>query len=431
MQFLRDFRSAITVTVVVAGLGYFVDLFDITLFGVMRTISLLEIGPHATAGELYHWGLRIYNAQMLGLMIGGLIWGPLADRRGRLSVMMGSILLYSLANFANAFVWNFEGYMICRFLGGIGLAGELGAAITLVAESLPKEKRGFGTTTVAALGMLGIAAAALMGQIVPWRYAYALGGVMGLALLGTRLKVHESALFERTTAIGQTSRLRLLFTRGRFKKYLTCIAIGVPVYFTTGWLFTFAPELTKAADGSNTVSAATATLIGSFGLALGDLLSGLLSQRLKSRRQAVAISISIGLVLLWAYFAIETGTHEHGSAFRSGALYALTFLIGTCVGYWAVLITLSAESFGTDLRGTVATTVPNFVRGSALIAIALASLFQWIFERSFGFATDSHVGAFVAGTLIFGVALVCVVSIEETFSRDLDYRESVAAHKPS
>lgn len=405
MKFLRDLRSVLNLTVLVAGLGYFVDLFDITLFGVVRGASLRDIGL-TDPKEILDQGIFIYNCQMVGMMVGGLLWGILADRRGRLSVMFGSILLYSFANIANAFAWDVTSYAVLRFLGGVGLAGELGAAITLVAESLPIEKRGLGTTIVATLGMLGIVAAALIGQHLNWKTAYLTGGVMGLALLFARFKVSESELFTKKTDPSRANPL-LLLQGGRFLKYLYCILIGVPIYFTTGVLFTFAPELTVGLNVQGTVTAANAILYGSIGLTLGDLLAGLFSQWLKSRKRAVALNLIAGMGLMLLYGLVPGLT--------STAIYVLSFFIGITVGYWAVLVTMAAEQFGTNIRATVATTVPNFVRGSAaLVVIGFKYLKDEMPVAS---------AALLIGCICFGLALLALTRMEETFHRNLDYEE--------
>lgn len=405
MKFLRDLRSVLNLTVLVAGLGYFVDLFDITLFGVVRSASLKDLGISDPA-EILSKGVLLYNCQMAGMMIGGLIWGTLGDKRGRLSVMFGSILLYSFANIGNAFAWDVTSYAVFRFLGGLGLAGELGAAITLVAESLPKEKRGLGTTIVATLGMLGIVAAALIGQLLTWKTAYLTGGVMGLALLFARFHVSESELFSKKTDSSRANPL-LLLQGGRFVKYISCILIGVPIYFTTGVLFTFAPELTKGLNVQGEVTAANAILFGSIGLTIGDLLSGLFSQWLKSRKRAVGLNLTVGFGLMLVYVLIPGLT--------STIIYILSFLIGITVGYWAVLVTMAAEQFGTNIRATAATTVPNFVRGSAVFATS--GFLALKIERG------SASAALIVGGICFGLALLALTQIEETFSRDLDYEE--------
>ncbi|MFP2924185.1 MFS transporter [Pyxidicoccus sp. 3LG] len=411
MKFLRDLRSVLNLTVLVAGLGYFVDLFDITLFGVVRVASLKDLGITDPA-EILQKGLLIYNAQMIGMMVGGLLWGVLADKRGRLSVMFGSILLYSFANLANAFVWDVTGYAICRFLGGVGLAGELGAAITLVAESLPKEKRGLGTTIVATLGMLGIVAAAFVGQHLTWKVAYITGGVMGIALLFARFKVSESELFSKKTDPSRANPF-LVLQGGRFLKYICCILIGVPIYFTTGILFTFAPELTAGLGVKGTVTAGNAILYGSIGLTLGDLLAGVFSQWLKSRKRAVGLNLVAGFGLMLFYTLVPGLT--------STSVYVLSFFMGITVGYWAVLVTMAAEQFGTNIRGTVATTVPNFVRGSAALA---ASGFAYL-KGPQGMTVGN--AALLVGCLCFGFALLALLRLEETFHRDLDYEETAGS----
>jgi putative MFS transporter len=410
MKFLRELRSVLNLTVVVAGLGYFVDLFDITLYGVVRVSSLKDLGLNDQ--QIFDQGANIYTYQMVGMMIGGLIWGVLADKRGRLSVMFGSILLYSFANIANYFVWDVTSYAVCRFLGGIGLAGELGAAITLVAESLPKEKRGLGTTIVATLGMLGILAAALVAEYIPWRWAYLAGGVMGLLLLVARFKVSESELFAKKSHTARADPM-LLLQGGRFPKYIFCILVGVPVYFTTGALFSFSVELAKGLNIQGAVTASKAILFGSIGLTAGDLLAGLLSQWFKSRKRAVGAHLGVGFVLVLVYILAPGLT--------STGIYVLCLLLGVSVGYWAVFVTMSAEQFGTNIRGTVATTVPNFVRGSAaLIVFGYKELASHISVSS---------AALAVGVICFALALVALSRMEETFSRDLDYEETSAGAK--
>lgn len=410
MSLIRDLRSVLNFTVIVAGLGYFVDLFDITLFGVVRVASLRDLGITDPA-EILSSGLVIYNSQMAGMMIGGILWGVIGDRRGRLSVLFGSILLYSFANIASAFVWSVPSYAVFRFLGGVGLAGELGAAITLVSESLPREKRGLGTTIVAALGMLGIVAAALIGQLLHWKVAYIMGGIMGMLLLVARFRISESAMFAK--AAHGTANPFLVFSGGRFRKYLSCILIGVPIYFTTGILFTFAPELTAGLGVKGTVTAGNAILFGSVGLTLGDILAGLISQWLGSRKRAIAMGLVAGYSLMLVYV--------FASGLTSTAIYVLSFLIGITVGYWAVLVTMAAEQFGTNIRATVATTVPNFVRGSAVFA---ASLFAYLKNQ-----ITVPQAALAVGTICFGVALLALTQVDETFSRDLDYEEGLAVPK--
>jgi MFS transporter, putative metabolite:H+ symporter len=402
-RLFTEFRSVWSLTVVIAGLGYFVDSFDLSLYAVVRQSSLNAIGI-TDPGAVLSAGLTIYNAQMAGLMLGGVGWGLLADRRGRVSVLFGSILLYSLASIANAFVRDVPTYALCRFVAGVGLAGELGAAITLVAEQLPAGQRGVGTTVVATMGLLGVTAAALFGQRLHWQATYIVGGVMGLLLLVARLQLAESTLFTRA-AQSTPPRWRSLLQRGRWTRYTACVLVGVPMYFATGVLLTFAPEIAAGLKINGPVSAANAILFGSIGLAMGDLVSGLLSQRLRSRKKVLAICLLVAFGLTVLYTQL--------SGLTPGVLYALNFLISATVGYWAVLLTLSAEQFGTNVRGLVATTVPNFVRGSALFA---ASGFGALKTRM-----PVPWAALTIAAVCFAVAALALTQLDETFDRDLDY----------
>ncbi|MFZ4402607.1 MAG: MFS transporter [Pseudobdellovibrionaceae bacterium] len=407
MKIIKEIKSVLNLTVIVAGLGYFVDLFDIALFGVVRVSSLKALGL-SDPNELLSAGLHIYNMQMLGMMLGGLLWGIIADKKGRLSVMFASILLYSLGNIANAFVTNIEAYAICRFITGFGLAGELGAAITLVAESLPIKSRGLGTTVVATLGLLGSVTASWVGQHLDWKTAYIVGGVLGLLLLLTRFKMFESNMFDKSSADSVVKGdLRLLFKSKRWLRYLYCIALGVPIYFVTGILFTFSPELAKGLGVQGDVVAGQAIFYGSIGLTLGDFMSGLLSQHLQSRKKAVAVSLLIALLAMFVYLLRPNSSPSE--------IYILCFVLGLAAGYWAVLVTMAAEQFGTNIRGTVATTVPNFVRGSAVITI---SIFTYL--KSY---MSLQSAAIVVGLGCFILAFAALYKMEETFNKDLDYTE--------
>jgi putative MFS transporter len=405
---LRDIKECANLTVIIASLGYFVDLFDITLFGVVRTASLKDLGLTDPA-QILSDGIFIYNAGMIGMMVGGVLWGILGDKKGRLSVLFASILLYSISNLANAFVWDVNSYAFCRFLGGLGLAGELGAAITLVSESLPKEKRGIGTTIVATCGMLGIVAAAMIGQLMTWKFAYILGGVMGLGLLMARIKMHESSLFASIASASTAVRgnFWMLFQGSRLVRYLSCIAIGIPIYYTTGVLWTFAPELTAGLNVQGPVTAGNAILLGSVGLTIGDLLSGLLSQLLQSRKKAVGICLSIAFAAM-AFYTLSEGL-------TNTVVYACCMITGLAVGYWAVLVTIAAEQFGTNLRATVATTIPNFVRGSAVfVTLAFSSIKKTM---------PTPQAAFMVGAVCFALAALGLWAVKESFHRDLNFME--------
>lgn len=399
--------TILNANVIVAALGYFVDIYDLLLFGIVRVASLKSIG--VPDEELLQKGIFLINSQMFGMLVGGLLWGVLGDKRGRLSVLFGSIFLYSIANIANAFVGDVTTYGILRFLAGVGLAGELGAAITLVSETMSKEHRGYGTTIVASVGILGAVLAALIGDYFEWKTAYIIGGCMGLALLVLRISMYESGMFQQVKE-SQVSKgdLRMLLSPfSRFVKYLRCVLIGIPVWFVVGILVTFSPELGKALDIVDPISAGKAIMFCYLGLSLGDFASGVSSQLLKTRKKIVIASVLLSLVLTFLYV--------NASGISSTTFYALCAALGFSVGYWAVFVTIAAEQFGTNLRATVATSVPNLVRGSV---VPLTLSFR---------ALSNHISllnsALVVGVVSAAIALISAYFMHETFGKDLEYLE--------
>lgn len=395
--------------VIVAGLGYFVDVYDLIVFSVVRMSSLRDLG--LTGDALTQNGVLLLNMQLGGMLLGGIAWGMLGDKKGRLSILFGSILLYSLANIANAFVTDVPQYAICRFLAGIGLAGEIGAGITLVSELLPKEKRGIGTMVVASLGVMGGFTASLVGDSFHWQTAYIVGGCMGLALLVLRFSVVESGLFK---AIGQRSDLQrgsltLLFSsKDRIKRFACCTLLGLPLWFVVGLILTFAPEIGRELGFKNELKTSGAILYFYGGLVVGDIGSGLLSQWLRSRRKALYICISATLVTTLTLLNLPGGEND-------AVFYWICGLLGTFGGYWAVFLTTTAESFGTNLRATVTTSVPNLVRGGAIL---LSSLFAAM-KGTFGVVTSLEIIA----VMTFTAGLVAVWALRETFAVDLNYLE--------
>ncbi len=395
------------VPILVAALGYFVDIYDLILFSIVRVPSLTALGVSGEA--LLESGVLLLNMQMAGMLAGGVAWGIMGDRRGRLSVLFGSIVLYSLANLANAFVQDVPTYAALRFIAGLGLAGELGAGITLVSEILPKEVRGYGTTVVATVGIMGAVVAVLVGDTFDWRVAYIVGGVMGLALLVLRIGVYESGLFEgvRQTAAVRGNFLALFATAQRARRYLSVVLVGLPIWYVVGILITFAPELGAALGVSPAPRAARAVLFAYLGLTVGDLASGLLSQWLRSRRRALAIFIGLTVAFVLLYFAPFEKTLR--------GFYGICFALGVATGYWAVFVTVASEQFGTNLRATATTTAPNFVRG-AVVPVTL--LFQALREP-LGLAN----AGLLVGLLTLAVAIVALWGLPETFGRDLDFVE--------
>ncbi|HEX2962747.1 MAG TPA: MFS transporter, partial [Ignavibacteriales bacterium] len=355
---LDDIKALMNITIIVSALGYFVDMYDLLLFGIVRVPSLKSIG--VTGDALVSTGVYLLNMQMIGMLIGGIIWGILGDKKGRISVLFGSIFLYSVANIANAFVKTPDTYALMRFLAGVGLAGELGAAVTLVSETLPQRLRGYGTAIVASVGILGSVTAALVGDFLPWTTAYIVGGCLGFLLLVLRIKMFESGMYSSIKAMNvrKGDFLSLFTSRKRLFKYLQCILIGLPTWFVVGVLITFSPEFGRKLGITGPISAGSAIMFTYLGLVLGDILSGFGSQIIKSRKKVVYTFLAMTTVLVVVYL------YSYGAS--PTYFYALCLLIGISIGYWAVFVTIASEQFGTNLRATVTTTVPNFVRGSTV-----------------------------------------------------------------
>lgn len=403
----QSIDRAAFLTVLVAALGYFVDIFDLLLFSIVRVESLKSLGVAQT--DILPVGIFLINCQMAGLLIGGIAWGMLGDRRGRVSVLLGSILLYSIANIANGFVSTVEQYAALRFIAGIGLAGELGAGVTLACELLPRKWRGLGTTFIATIGVLGATAAAVIAGLVDWRMAYITGGLMGLVLLALRFNVRESGLYQELPAQTSRGNFMILLTRwSLLKKYIAVILVGAPLWGVIGLFITFTPEFAKDFGMSVLPTAGKAVFFCYLGVAFGDLFSGLISQYLQSRRKAVAIFLSALIVTIGIHVLVR---HDSLNLY-----YAFCFLIGISAGYWAMFVQMGAEQFGTNIRATAATSIPNFVRA---LTIPMTAGFHALIPV-FG-VTGS--GLFVIGTAIL-LAFIALATLRETFAVDLDYVET-------
>ena len=400
-------RQLIQIPVIVAALGYFVDIYDLLLFSIVRIQSLKSLGVSET--NLLNDGVYLINMQMGGLLIGGILWGILGDKRGRISVLFGSILIYSIANIANGFVTSVDQYALLRLIAGIGLAGELGVGITLVAEVLPKEIRGYGTSLVAGIGMLGAVLAYFIAEHFQWRIAYFIGGGLGLLLLFMRVKVFESGIFNKAKekSVSRGNFFQLFSSVKQFSKYLRCILIGIPVWYVAGILMTFSPEFGKALNLDTPIVAGKAVMWEYIGLVVGDISSGLLSQYFRSRKKVVLLFILLASALVAVYLFVPLQS--------SSLFYAVCVALGVAAGYWALFVTIAAEQFGTNLRATVATSVPNFVRGSMII---MTPMFIF-FKDQFGILP----GAGLLGLLAMGIALIGLLNMEETFGKDLNYIE--------
>lgn len=408
-------HSVLNIAVIVGALGYFVDIYDLLLFSIIRVPSLKSLGLNGD--QIAVQGLHIINIQMLGLLVGGIIWGVLGDKKGRLKVLYASIILYSLGNIANGFVQTVEQYAVVRFITGLGLAGELGAGITLVSELLPKEKRGIGTSLVAGIGLTGAVFAFFIKEHFVkadnsgWRICYFIGGALGFLLLLLRVGVLESGMFK---SIEQTNvskgNFLMLFSNGkRLKKYLTAILIGLPTWYVIGILITFSDKFGKEMNVQGAVDPGKAVMFAYAAISIGDIAVGFISQAFKSRKKAVYLFYAItALSIIWFF-------NLNGQ--NVSTLYVVAALLGFGTGFWAVFVTMAAEQFGTNIRATVATTVPNMVRGS----LNLVSLLFTSLQGSFGYLKSG----WVTGVVVLVIAVISLIFTEETYGKDLNYIETI------
>ncbi|GAA4411596.1 MFS transporter [Nibrella viscosa] len=403
-----SYRSLFSLPVVVAALGYFVDVYDLLLFNIVRVPSLKDL--NLSEADISLIGGRIYNWQQAGLLIGGVLWGVLGDKRGRLSVLFGSIITYSVANIACSFVQDPQMYALLRFIAGLGLAGELGAGITLVSEILPKELRGFGSSLVAGVGLMGAVVAYFTVTLFDWRTTYLVGGGLGVVLLLLRVSVFESGMYlqMKQEAVGRGSLRILLFTnRRRLSAYLHCMGLAVPTYFVIGILATFGNEFGQALGIPEPILPGRCVMYTYIGMVVGDLLSGPLSQWMRSRRWA--IGLMMGLTAAFVGIYLFTGIQS------AGLFYATCTGLGFAIGYIALFLTVTAEHFGTNLRATATTSVANNVRATTLLTIPA---FQML-KPALGVI---GAGA-VVGMVCFLVGFWSLTRIDETFGKDLEYTE--------
>ena len=403
------FKNPVHFVILVASLGYFVDIYDLLLFGIIRMPSLKSLG--LSGDELMSNGETILKWQMFGLLIGGIVWGVMGDKKGRLSVLFGSILLYSLANIANGFVQTVDQYKWVRFIAGIGLAGELGAGITLVAEMVSKEKRGIATSIVAGIGLSGAVFAFIIKQNFEWRICYFIGGGMGFLLLLLRLSVYESGIFQNIKATDiQRGNFFLLFSKKeRFKRYMNNILIGLPTWLIIGVLVTFSNEFGKQMGIKETIDPGKSIMFAYVMISIGDLSVGFISNWLKSRKKALYLFFGITVFFIILYFtALWNGT--------AAGMYMVCAGLGLGTGYWAIFVTMGAEEFGTNLRATAATTIPNMVRG--LLAILILPLFEFL-RHYFSYLN----AGLITSILIMLIGIIALVNIKETFGKELDFVE--------
>lgn len=411
----KSFDKKLGLTILVASLGYFVDIYDLQLFNIVSKESLRGIGI-TDENLIKTLDYSLFLWQMSGIILGGLIWGILGDKRGRKKILFGSILIYSLANIANAFVTNVEAYSIIRFITGIGLAGELGAAVTLINESMSKEKRGVGTMIIVTMGALGAVAAVGIHNIqfsffglASWQTSYIIGGCLGLLLLFMRFQTFESEMFDNVEKqkVQRGNFFMLFKTKDRALRYLSCIAIGLPVWFCVGLLIKFSEKFASVLEVDGTINPTTCIIFCYLGLSGGDLISGFISQFMKSRKKIIFFYLGT-TIFISLYFLL---VHHHSV----NTFYALSALLGATTGYWVLFVSNAAEQFGTNIRSTVASTVPNFVRGST---VPIVLTFKYI-EPSFGVINS----ALIIGGVTIGIAAIALAYLPETYGKNLNFIE--------
>lgn len=406
-------QKILNTTVIVAALGYFVDVYDLILFLVIGKQSIADINPQWVdqPAIILQQFQHLLDIQMLGMLIGGIAWGIIGDKKGRLAVLFGSIILYSLANLANAFVTDMQTYAVLRFIAGFGLAGELGAGICLVAELMDKNRRGIGTMIVASVGVAGAIAAALVAEFTSWQNSYIIGGVLGLGLLVLRIGTYESAMFKKEHApdIRQGNFFMMFATRERFLRLLKTILLGLPVWFVIGLLVARAPEIAKTLNVNGSIAQNLCILLAYSGLVIGDLTSGTASQLMRSRKKAFGLFYTICTLMIFVYLNLNDVS--------STVFYTAIFLLGFSVGFWALFVTNASEQFGINLRATSAISVPNFARGS-LVPIA------WVYSLVVAANSGDIITSFMwVGAGIMIITFIALYFVRETFATDLDFYE--------
>lgn len=402
----------LSLPVIVAALGYFVDIYDLLLFTIVKKSSMLGVG--ATDASLLTDSTRVINWQMFGLLIGGIVWGILGDKKGRLSVLFGSIVLYSIANIITGYVQTVDQYAACRFLAGLGLAGELGAGITLVSEILPKNKRGIGTSLVAGIGLFGAVFAYFTYRLTnDWRLCYKIGGALGVGLLLLRISVAESGMFKQVQEqkISKGNIFLFFSSAKRFKKYALAVLIGLPTWYVIGILVNQSDRFAKAMYGSTTLDSGRSIMFAYVAIAIGDILIGLISQLFKSRKKALLLFYILCIISLFLFFSTVNNSDAR--------MYAICAVLGFSTGFWAIFVTMGAEQFGTNLRATAATTIPNVVRG---ILPLINMMFLDLFQKAWGWNLVKS--GVITGVIVMIVTLIAYYFTEETFHKDLNYLET-------
>jgi MFS transporter, putative metabolite:H+ symporter len=404
-------NKALALGIIVSALGFFVDLYDIMALGAVGEASLKSIG--ITDKALLEKGVTtLQNWQMGGMVIGGFLWGIIGDKYGRLKVLFGSIILYSLFTLLNAFVLNLNQYVICRFIAGIGLAGELGAGITLVSEQMQKEKRGLGPAIIAGFGVLGAIVAVFISKIYNWQTVFIVGGVLGFCLLILRVGVVESGLFKITqhTKVSKGNFLIILRNKNYLKKFICILLVGIPGWYANGILIQLTPYVSESMGMTVIPSKGTVIIYFFIALCVGDIMGGVISQWLKSRKKSIYLFLSLHAVMLLLFFTIgKTSVQVYYTIFAG---------IGFSVGFVIQLFTLAAENFGTNIRTLVTSSGLNLVR-AWVIPCSLA--YTWLNNN---FTILKWQSAAAIGFVAIVLALFALRQLDETFDNDLEFESA-------
>jgi MFS family permease len=406
-------NNKVFLTIIIAALGYFVDIYELLLFSIVRKPSLIGIGVVDSPIPMLEASTRVINWQMFGLLLGGILWGVLGDKRGRLSVLFGSILLYSIANFATGYVQTVDQYAMARFWAGIGLAGELGAGITLVSELMPRSRRGLGTSLVAGIGLLGAVFAYFIYKITnDWRLCYKIGGVLGIGLLLLRVSIVESLMYvkAKNTSVQRGNFFMFFNNKERFRKYILAILIGLPTWYVIGILMNYSNRFAAELYEGSQIDSGKATMFGYIGISLGDIAIGFVSQYFRSRKKALYIFYALTILSCVLFFSPLNQSDV--------TMYTYCGMLGFSCGFWAIFVTMGAEQFGTNLRATAATTIPNMVRGALPL---MNLLFLDIFQESLKW--DLRMSGIITGLLVIIIALVAAWFTQETFRKKLNFFE--------
>lgn len=392
-------------TVLVVALGYYVDAYDLLVMSAVRKPSLLSLG--VPESETLNIGLSLLNYQLVGLMIGGVMWGVIADKYGRKKALFGSILIYSFANIANGYINSVNMYYWLRIIAGFGLAGELGVGISLITENVAKERRTISTAIVSFFGMLGASTGGWFGSIFEWQNCFLIGGFAGLLLLLLRLKVEESVMFNeiKDKNVSKGNIWMIIKNPKTLLTYFFCTLAGAASILFIGVFIQSTPELGKLFNLN--ITAGIALIWYYLGASVSEIIAGLLSKLLKERKAPIYIFYAISLLAI-TNFCVNVPNSPY-------FFYLNCLFLGFGLGWWSQLITLSAELFGINVRATAATSIPTFAR-------AWNIPFSNIFKQNIpnlGIVNS----AFGIGVIVVSLAIISITMVKETFENDANFIE--------